>query len=51
MQVHWRGKVSEDVALLRRTGSFQLALLSHLRRDDKARFVGRLRLREFDRQR
>ena len=34
-QADWRMEVAKDIELLRRTGPFQLALLSHLRRDDK----------------
>lgn len=34
-QAHWRMDVANDIQLLRRTGPFQLALLSRLRRDDK----------------
>ena len=34
-QANWRSEVAKNIQLLRRTGPFQLALLSHLRRDDK----------------
>ena len=35
MQANWRSEVAKNVKLLRRTGPFQLALLSHLRQDEK----------------
>ena len=35
VQANWRKEVAKDIQLLRRTGPYQLALLSHLRRDDK----------------
>ncbi|CAK9037327.1 E3 ubiquitin-protein ligase rnf213-beta (Mysterin-B) (Mysterin-beta) (RING finger protein 213-B) (RING finger protein 213-beta) (RING-type E3 ubiquitin transferase rnf213-beta) [Durusdinium trenchii] len=34
-QAQWRVYVAKDIQLLRRTGPFQLALLSHLRQDEK----------------
>ena len=34
LQENWRKEVAKDIQLLRRTGPYQLALLSHLRRDD-----------------
>ncbi|CAK9037285.1 OVARIAN TUMOR DOMAIN-containing deubiquitinating enzyme 10 (OTU domain-containing protein 10) (Deubiquitinating enzyme OTU10) [Durusdinium trenchii] len=34
-EADWRMDVAKNIELLRRTGPFQLALLSHLRRDDK----------------
>eukprot|EP00435_Cladocopium_sp_Y103_P061163 s32_g22.t2 len=33
-QADWRAEVARDLQLLRRAGPYQLALLSHLRRDD-----------------
>ena len=35
MQANWRSEVAKNVKLLRRTEPFQLALLSHLRQDEK----------------
>ena len=34
-EANWREEVAKDIQLLRRAGPYQLALLSHLRRDDK----------------
>lgn len=35
LEANWREEVAKDIQLLRRAGPYQLALLSHLRRDDK----------------